>query len=74
MPKSTFKKEDRNNMRDEEIYRDNWELKIFESAEWLIAPSAFLAERFFKLYPKIYHKRLIIVPYGIDHKIFKPRH
>ncbi len=34
-------------MSDEEIYRDNWELKIFESAEFLIVPYNYLREDFF---------------------------
>jgi hypothetical protein len=64
---------DRHNMRAEEIYRDKWELKIFESAEYLIVPYNKLREDFFKLYPKEFHKKVILIPNGVDHEIFKPR-
>jgi hypothetical protein len=63
---------DKTNMTSKEIFIDNWELKIFESVEWLIAPYSFLAESFIKSYPKIFHQRLIVVPYGVDHKLFRP--
>lgn len=64
---------DRHNMRAEEIYREKWELKIFDSAEFLIVPYNKLREDFFKLYPKEFHKKVILIPYGVDHEIFKPR-
>jgi glycosyltransferase involved in cell wall biosynthesis len=63
---------DMNNMNDEESYRDNCELKIFESAEWIISQTAFLGKKFFELYPKIFHQKLIVIPYGVDHQKFKP--
>jgi glycosyltransferase involved in cell wall biosynthesis len=64
---------DRNNMSERELFRDNWELQIYESAEWLIAQSAFVGESFFKLYLEISHQRLIVVPHGVDHDLFSPR-
>lgn len=64
---------DRNNMTKEEIKRDDWELLIYENAEWLIAPSAFLAGCFLKLYSEISHQRLIVIPPGVDHALFTPR-
>lgn len=64
---------DRYKMTDKEIFRDNWELKIFSSAEFLISPSAYLAKSFLELYPKAFHKKVIVIPPGVDHEIFKPR-
>lgn len=64
---------DKNNMTSKEIFIDGWEIKIFKSVEWLIAPSAFLAKSFFKWYPKAFHKKVIVIPPGVDHEIFKPR-
>lgn len=64
---------DRKNMSERELLRDNWELQIYKSAEWLIAQSAFVGETFCKLYPEISHQRLIVVPHGLDHDLFSPR-
>ena len=67
-----MKIEDKKILTEQQRFLDNWELKIFENAESLIAPGAYLAENFVKLYPKKFHDKLIIIPPGIDHEVFSP--
>jgi glycosyltransferase involved in cell wall biosynthesis len=53
--------------------RDAWELKIYSQAKKLIAQSGFVGKQFIMMYPKKFHKKLIIIPHGVDHELFTPR-
>lgn len=64
----------RHKMTDKEIFRDNYELKIFSSAEFLIVPSVYLGESLKKLYPNVIGEKVKVIPPGVDHEQFKPRH
>jgi hypothetical protein len=65
--------EDNTNLTEQQRLLDTWEMKIFENAESLIAPSSYLAGNFLNLYPEKFHDKLVINPPGIDHELFSPR-
>jgi len=63
----------RNKMTEKELFRDDWELRIYRNARWVLAQSFFVGQKFLKLYPEISHQRLRFLPHGVDHDLFSPR-
>jgi hypothetical protein len=50
--------------------RDRLELKIYSTADWLIAACETEARQLRKFYPEIQHNRLSVINYGVDNAIF----
>jgi glycosyltransferase involved in cell wall biosynthesis len=53
--------------------RDELELKVFNSADMLLAVAPSERADLRRLYPEVQHDRITIVPYGVDATVFHPR-
>jgi glycosyltransferase involved in cell wall biosynthesis len=53
--------------------RDEWECRIFSSADALVCVTKDEQDALEKLYPDVATHKVIIIPYGIDPTIFSPR-